>query len=71
VGISEQVQSRIFEAFFSTKERGTGLGLAVVQQIVETAGGRVEVASLPGHGTRFDVWWPADPGQPDERSGPR
>jgi PAS domain S-box-containing protein len=62
VGISEQVQSRIFEAFFSTKERGTGLGLAVVQQIVETAGGRVEVRSQPGRGARFDVWWPAATG---------
>ncbi len=63
VGMSEQVQERIFDAFFSTKERGTGLGLAVVQQIVESYGGRIEVASQPGRGARFDVWWPAAPAE--------
>jgi PAS domain S-box-containing protein len=62
VGMSEQVKERIFDAFFTTKDRGTGLGLAVVQQIVESYGGRVEVASQPGRGTRFDVWWPAAAG---------
>jgi PAS domain S-box-containing protein len=59
VGMSEAVLARVFEPFFSTKERGTGLGLAVVRQIVEGHGGRVEVASRPGRGSRFDVWWPA------------
>lgn len=58
-GISEAVKPHLFDPFFSTKERGTGLGLAVVRQIVESHGGRVEVASEPGHGARFDVWWPA------------
>jgi PAS domain S-box-containing protein len=58
-GMSEQVRAHIFEPFFSTKEGGTGLGLAVVQQIVESYGGRVEVCSEPGRGTCFDVWWPA------------
>jgi signal transduction histidine kinase len=58
VGMSEQVRARIFEPFFTTKE-STGLGLAVVQQIIESQGGRVEVASQPGQGARFDVWWPA------------
>jgi PAS domain S-box-containing protein len=68
MGMSEQVKERIFDAFFSTKERGTGLGLAVVQQIVESYGGRVEVASQPGRGARFDVWWPAAPaGEAGER----
>jgi signal transduction histidine kinase len=59
VGMSGEVRARIFDPFFSTKERGTGLGLAVVRQIVEGHGGRVEVASEPGRGSRFDVWWPA------------
>jgi signal transduction histidine kinase len=61
VGISEQLQGRIFEPFFSTKDGGTGLGLAVVQQIVESSSGRVEVHSEPGQGTSFDVWWPVAP----------
>jgi signal transduction histidine kinase len=59
-GMAETVKARIFDPFFSTKERGTGLGLAVVQQIVESYGGRVEVWSQPGEGSRFDVWLPVD-----------
>jgi PAS domain S-box-containing protein len=59
-GMTEQVRKRIFEPFFSTKESGTGLGLAVVQQIVDRAGGRIEVASQVGVGSRFEVWWPAE-----------
>jgi PAS domain S-box-containing protein len=57
-GMEEGVQAKIFDPFFSTKECGTGLGLAVVQQIVENFGGRIEVWSQPGRGTRFDVWLP-------------
>jgi PAS domain S-box-containing protein len=63
LGMNEQVKARIFEPFFSTKERGTGLGLAVVQQIVESFGGRVEVSSQPGSGARFDVWLPLPSGE--------
>jgi PAS domain S-box-containing protein len=60
-GISEAVKAHLFDPFFSTKERGTGLGLAVVRHIVESQGGRIEVASELGQGARFDVWWPAVP----------
>jgi PAS domain S-box-containing protein len=59
MGILATVKPHLFDPFFSTKERGTGLGLAVVRHIVENHGGRVEVASEPGEGARFDVWWPA------------
>jgi PAS domain S-box-containing protein len=58
-GISEAAKAHLFDPFFSTKERGTGLGLAVVQHIVKSYGGRIEVSSEPGEGARFDVWWPA------------
>jgi PAS domain S-box-containing protein len=57
-GISDEVRERIFEPFFSTREGGTGLGLAVVQQIVESYGGSIEVHSRPGEGSRFDIRWP-------------
>jgi PAS domain S-box-containing protein len=71
-GMSEQIRERIFDPYFSTKERGTGLGLAVVQQIVESYGGRIEVTSQPGQGARFDVWWPrttaAEPAAEDEET---
>jgi PAS domain S-box-containing protein len=57
-GMSEEVRGRIFEPFFSTREGGTGLGLAVVQQIVESYGGTITVDSRPGEGARFDIRWP-------------
>ena len=57
-GMTEQVKRQLFDAFFTTKEKGTGLGLAVVQQIVEGFRGRIEVSSEPGRGSRFDVWLP-------------
>ncbi len=55
-GMDETVRRRIFEPFFSTKEHGTGLGLAVVQRIIHDFGGRIDVQSQIGVGTRFDIW---------------
>jgi two-component system sporulation sensor kinase A len=54
--MEESVRKHIFEPFFSTKERGTGLGLAVVDQLIKEFGGRIEVWSQPGVGTRMDIW---------------
>lgn len=55
-GIAEADLERIFEPFFSTKERGTGLGLAVVRQIIEGYGGRIVVHSKLNEGTCMAVW---------------
>jgi len=53
-GIDPMIIDRIFEPFFSTKgAEGTGLGLASVRQAVESAGGRIDVESHPGHGSTF------------------
>jgi len=52
------VRAKIFDLFFTTKEHGTGLGLAVVQQIVQSYNGTVEVHSAPGEGSTFEVWLP-------------
>ncbi|MEO7067614.1 MAG: ATP-binding protein [Rhodanobacter sp.] len=59
-GISEVVLERIFEPFFTTKPAGsgTGLGLAVVRDIVAAAGGTVDVTSQNGQGTTFRLWFP-------------
>ncbi|ACL64016.1 PAS/PAC sensor signal transduction histidine kinase [Anaeromyxobacter dehalogenans 2CP-1] len=57
-GIPPAERERIFLPFHTTKERGTGLGLAVVQRIVDAHGGRVEVRSAPGQGARFTVHLP-------------
>lgn len=59
IGMSKEVQKRIFEPYFTTKEaEGTGLGLATVLSIVESHLGAVEVTSRLGKGTRFDVYIP-------------
>ncbi|MFQ3592923.1 MAG: ATP-binding protein, partial [Gemmataceae bacterium] len=63
-GMTEAIQSRIFEPFYSTKETGSGLGLAIVQQIVESYGGTIGVESTPGVGTCFTLCW-ARPDAPE------
>ena len=55
VGISEDDQPRIFEPFFSTGKKGTGLGLWVTQDIVRQHGGRIDVSSKVGKGTVFSI----------------
>jgi len=61
-GISPEDLAHIFDPFFSTKEEaGTGLGLAVSQQVIERFGGKIEVESTPGEGSTFTVWLPLRP----------
>ncbi|MBU0996385.1 MAG: PAS domain S-box protein [Proteobacteria bacterium] len=59
-GISDENMKRIFDPYFTTKEKdkGTGLGLAVVHGIVESLNGHIEVSSKLGKGTIFDVFLP-------------
>jgi len=59
VGMDEDVLQRIFEPFYSTKERGIGLGLSVAYGVVEQHGGWMNVHSEPGQGTTFRVYLPA------------
>jgi CheY-like chemotaxis protein len=65
VGMDEATQRRIFEPFFTGRASGTGLGLAVVQTIVEAHEGRVTVESQPNVGTTFSVYLPPVEAQPD------
>lgn len=59
IGIPTENLTRIFDPFFTTHEKGTGLGLALVYQIVEKHEGRITAASEFGRGTRFTIWLPA------------
>lgn len=57
-GIAPEHQERLFTPFYTTKQHGTGLGLAVSWGIVRNHGGTIEVQSAPGYGARFTVRLP-------------
>jgi PAS domain S-box-containing protein len=57
-GIPQEQINRIFEPFYTTKKKGTGLGLMIVQRIVRAHGGRIELESQAGRGTTFRIWLP-------------
>jgi len=58
IGMSEDVRSRVFDAFFSTRATGSGLGLPTTRKIVEAHGGTLHVQSEPGKGSQFTVRLP-------------
>ena len=57
-GIPQEQINRIFEPFYTTKKKGSGLGLMIVQRIVRAHNGRIELESHVGRGTTFRIWLP-------------
>jgi len=59
-GIGRDVAGRLFDPFFSTKARGTGIGLAIVERIIESHRGQIWLESEEGKGATFHIWLPAN-----------
>jgi signal transduction histidine kinase len=59
VGMDDETLARVFEPYFTTKPKGTGLGLPIVQQIVDRVGGFIRIDSEPGEGTAVRMYFPS------------
>ena len=68
-GMSLEMQSKVFDPFFTTRSAGHGLGLAVVQGIVRNLGGTIHLASEPDKGTTFRILMPCAPAAVEETAG--
>jgi len=66
-GMSEEVKGKIFTPFFSTKENGAGLGLGIVERIVQNHKGEIKIESYLGKGTAFTLIFPVKGGEKDEK----
>ena len=63
VGLPKDHPDKVFDHFFSTKQKGMGMGLAIVRSIVEAHGGTITAENVPDRGARMVVRLPAAPGQ--------
>ena len=66
MGMSPETQKEIFTPYYTTKETGTGLGMAIVQRIITDHGGKISVTSTEGVGTTLRLEFP-NPAQSTER----
>ncbi len=65
-GILPEVHEKLFTPFFTTKAKGSGLGLVISHKIIEEHGGRLLIKSAPGRGTTVRVYLPVNPGPADQ-----
>jgi len=66
VGMTSETAARSLDPFFTTKPEGAGIGLTICQGTIDSFGGRLEVESKPGRGSKFRFWLPTDSGQINE-----
>jgi len=69
-GIAPDETGRVFEVYYSTKKRGTGLGLPTTRRIIQEHGGTIRIESEPGKGTRFIIALPLAASRADGESRP-
>jgi len=65
IGIPEELQGRVFDVYFTTKDHGSGIGLAVVRQVVQLHRGQVRLHSKPGEGTHIALELPVVVPEPE------
>jgi len=63
-GMDEETLAKVFRAFYSTKQGGSGLGLPTARKIIEAHGGTIDIESAPSRGTKVTIWLPAPPRLP-------
>jgi PAS domain S-box-containing protein len=67
-GMDKSLVSKIFQPFFTTKRKGSGLGLSITRRLIEQHGGHIDLESEPGKGTAFNIFLTANHKREDERS---
>ena len=67
-GIDEETRAKMFDPFYTSRENGTGLGLALCRKIVDAHRGTIEVDSAPGEGTEFVMTFPRQQGRSNSPS---
>jgi len=63
-GMDAETLGKVFRAFYTTKQGGSGLGLPTARKIVEAHGGTIDIQTAPGRGTKVTIWLPAPPRLP-------
>ena len=65
-GMDAETLGKVFQAFYTTKQGGSGLGLPTARKIVEAHGGTIDIETAPGRGTKLTIWLPAPPRLPPQ-----
>jgi signal transduction histidine kinase len=68
-GMNDETLSRIFDLFYTTKQDGTGLGMAIARSVIDLHGGHLAIHSVVGQGTRVQVSLPVQPVTPASAGG--